>query len=124
MKNFRNVLMFILFAFSVISCSSEAENTVKKGSFKACGTYKVGDLIDSYVEDSKWESIVATDNNTYVNVKGKILQYSMPSTIQIQFRVEGESFEINSIEVNGKEQNMFYMAALVNNMCDNLSNSK
>lgn len=124
MRNSRNFLLLLLFAITFMSCASKEESTVKNGSFKACENNKVGELIDSFVEDAKWETIVASDNNTYVNVKGKILMYNSPANVLIQFRVDGESFEIYSVEINGEGQNVFLKAALVEKMCENLNNSK
>lgn len=91
---------------------------VKNGTLEKYPQKTVGEAFDGFMGNPKWEAIVATDNNPYVNVRGKLMYGNKEVTAAIQFRIyrEQNTFEIKSIEIEGKPGNMFELWALMEKM--------
>jgi len=126
----KNLLVYgaitaIIFVASGISMANRVDliggsdvALVKNGILKNYPKKKIGDAIDGFMGNPKWEAITATDGNPYVNVKGKILYDGKESSAAIQFRIykESDTFEINSFEINGKPANKFVLWELLEKM--------
>lgn len=105
----------------MVSCSIKAKQTVKSGFFDSCKSKNVEELVDGYLENPTWSAFVASDNNTYVNVTGRI-KYSIRSAnnefVKIQFLVDGDRFAVNTLEINYKPRNLYQISSFVGNMCN------
>jgi hypothetical protein len=120
------IYISILLSISVsfYSCSKIAESTVKNGAFDACNNSTVSHLIEKYFDNPKWESFVADDGNTYVNVIGGITYDGKPVKALLQFYVDGDRFEIYSFKINNIAQNDYMVMTLITDMCGISSNSQ
>ena len=97
--------------------SDPAVNSVKHGTLYSYPDRTVGQMVDGYFGNPRWESIVASDGNTYVNATGRILYAEKQVQILIQYKLNGDStFELQAVEMNGVPQNMLFYTALLDAM--------
>lgn len=115
-------LLFISsFLFLLAGCGSDtAVDLVKNGNMDNCPQKTLGQMANDYMDSPSWESIVADDGLTYVNLRGGITYDGIPVTTLVQFLVneKTERFEINAMEINNLPQNLFMAIGLLNNMCE------
>jgi hypothetical protein len=114
-------LLALLTALFLAGCLPDAEVTfVKEGTLDACEQKTVGQMASDYFGGPSWESGVADDGRTYVNLTGQITFNEKPVDAAIQFLVHKsqERFEVNAFEMNGIPQNILMLNALLSNMCD------
>ena len=64
--------LFLTLASSSCFAASDEVEWFRRQHFNACKKYFVGNVIESYLSNPKYESGVATDGDNIVNVKGKI----------------------------------------------------
>lgn len=65
----------LLFSLGLSSLTQEASAQayiVKNGSFNLCEGATVEDLVDNFVYNPEWESLIGDDLNRYVNLYGVI----------------------------------------------------
>jgi hypothetical protein len=99
--------------------SDSAIDLVKNGNMDNCPQKTLGQMANDYMDSPSWESLVADDGLTYVNLRGGITYDGIPVTALVQFLVNENTnrFEINALEINNLPQNMFMAIGLLNNMC-------
>ena len=120
------VVLVIIFASggssNVGSSSNQTISIVKDGYLEGYKQATLGKAIDNYLGSPKWESIVAEDGNTYVNVSGEGTYYEKPVTFAIQYKVDtkNQTFEYNAMEMNGVPQEYVIYWALIENMFEEL----
>ena len=111
--------IFILFSLLFTSCDSPEVSSIKTGSLGSCSDRTVDEIVSCYMASPSWESIVATDGNTYVNVTGGIQYDGKDVNALLQFLINpDDTFEANAFELNGIPQNFFLLATLTNEMCE------
>lgn len=94
--------------------SNSAIAQVKGGYLDAYPEKSLGEILDSSLDDIKWESIQAEDNNTYVNVTGDLTVFGESAQVLIQYKVlENKRFIFHAIEINELPQNVFVYNALI-----------
>jgi len=123
-KTLLHFLCLVSFSLAVTGCFMESEEvrTVKDGHFSDHPEKTVGEAIDSFFANPRWESGIGVDGETkgktLVNVKGRITYMEKEVTAGLQFIVDPEkgSFQLHAMEMNDVPQNYFLMAALVEKM--------
>ena len=85
-----------------------------------CPNHTVDALVNSFVGDPQWESIIADDGNTYVNMMGEITVDLVPARMLLQFNVDGDEFGLQAIEVDGEAWTLFDGVAVLEKMCDEI----
>lgn len=87
--------------FSIGYKQSHYINTVKNGAFLENRDVTVGTMLETILKDIKWETIVAEDNNYYVNVKGNLND----NDVLIQFKIlQDDHWSVNALEINGNPE--------------------
>lgn len=94
--------------------------SIKTGTFDWCGKATIGDLVDNFFADPKWEVIDGQDGNRYVNLTGGISYYDRPARALVQFSYpdSNERFEIAAFEINGEGTSELMIGQLVGKMCE------
>jgi len=109
------------FLFLVIGCGSDtAVDLVVNGNMDNCPQKTLGQMANDYMDSPSWESLVAVDGLTYVNLKGGITYDGVPATALVQFLVNENTdrFEVNVMEINDVPQNNLIANVLLDNMCE------
>lgn len=113
----KKLFIALLMATLFFSCGDSQEvQMVKGGTLNSYPNKTLGQIIDGYVGSPKWESIVAKDGNKYVNITGTVKYYERDTEIALQYKINGNSFELNALEFNGVPQNLFMYGALMEEM--------
>lgn len=116
----KKIILILTMSLFLFSCGDSKEvQSVKEGRLNGHPEKTLGEAIDGFMGNPKWEDIEAEDGNIYVNIKGTILYQEKEIEALIQYRVNGESFKLNALEFNGIPQNMFMYSVLINKMYEN-----
>lgn len=74
-------------------------NSVKNGAFYDITNVSVGVMSDIIFKNPKWEAVLGTDKNYYVNLTGT---FENGNKVLVQFIIlENDSWEVNALEING-----------------------
>ena len=117
-------VLAILLTLIVAGCFGDSEeiSIVKNGHFNGHPQKTVGEAVDNFFANPKWESGVGSDGETkgktLVNATGKITYMDKEVKAEIQFIVNKDNgtFNMNAFEMNGIPQNVFMVAGLINKM--------
>jgi hypothetical protein len=90
---------------------------VRDGSLSGCPGRTVGAMADSFLENPSWESI-EIDGSHYVNLSGGMTYKGSPAFTELQFEIDGSTFRLRSMEINGEGQPLLVQAAMIRVMCD------
>tara|TARA_B100000900_G_scaffold412127_1_gene433272 strand:- start:6483 stop:6836 length:354 start_codon:yes stop_codon:yes gene_type:complete len=112
----KRIIFFITLILGLTSCDLSSISLVKDGLLDSC-EFSVGEMVDSYFSNPKWEEIVAEDNRTYVNVTGGITYDDKPAEVKLQFKIREDRFMVNALEINGEGQVDFVILGLLELMC-------
>lgn len=114
----KKIFLIITMSLLLFSCGkySEEIKSVKGGRLNGHSEKTLGEAIDGFMGNPKWEAIKADDGNIYVNVKGNILYQGKKIEALIQYKVNEDTFKLNALEFNGIPQNMFMYSGLINKM--------
>ncbi len=93
---------------------------VKDGTLAAYPDQTIGEAVDGFFANPRWEHIVADDGNDYVNVSGRISYAGEPADAIIQYAVDTEtgSFHVNAFEINDLPQSERMYLELIAKMYD------
>jgi len=84
------------------SSSDPAVNAIRNGALDFYPSKTLGKALSEFLTNIKWESLVADDEFTYVNVSGGILYNDEPATAVVQYRLnDDDTFEFYAIEIDG-----------------------
>ena len=112
-------------SFLFVGCSSTDSrlSLVQNGVMNFCPQVTVKEMVNNYVQSPKWEAILATDGEDYVNIKGGITYDGMAADMLLQYKVDtnSDSFEVNAFEINGIPQYEYMTFALLEDMCNEAS---
>ena len=129
-----NTLLFALLLFGM-GCGDEDKNpvgstgpsydqhvlSIRGGHFNSypAPNVNIGTITDRYFSNPRWESIIGTDGNRYVNMTGGFSYLNSPATAKIQFRLYSDgSFILRAFEINGEPQSDFMIVVLIEDMYD------
>ncbi|WP_158640135.1 zinc ribbon domain-containing protein [Brachyspira aalborgi] len=91
-------------SFNIGYKQSHYISTIKNGVFLENRDVTVGTMLEAILTDIKWETIVAADNNYYVNVSGNLNN----NNVLIQFKIlQDDHWDVNAFEMNGKAQPVY-----------------
>ncbi|MGO9533311.1 MAG: zinc ribbon domain-containing protein [Syntrophobacteraceae bacterium] len=123
------LLLFVLTAFAIGYQSfkgdlfeSRAVKLVKTGHLQNYPQRTVGEAIDSFFGDPKWESGTSADGETkgktFVNAKGKIkfMEKDVDAILQFIITEEVNTFKVHALEFNNIPQNQFIIVGLLEKM--------
>lgn len=115
----KKLKMFMFLFFISMACESAEVASVKNGILDGCPDRTIGEMVSCYMGSPKWESIVAEDGNSYVNISGSVMLNDKEVNALLQFMLhDDDRFEVNAFEMNEIPQNMLMFAGLMNNMCE------
>lgn len=106
-------------ALMFMACESSEVQTVKRGSLQSCPDKTVEQMVNGYMGNPEWRSLVAKDGNDYVNVVGEISYNNQPTKAEIQFQLNKDksSFQLYAWELGGEPASNFVAAVLFKKMC-------
>lgn len=106
-------------ALVFVACDSNEVQMVKGGTLQSCPDKTVEQMVNGYMGNPEWRSLVAEDGNDYVNVVGEISYNNQPTKAEIQFRLNKEksSFQFQAWELGGKPAPDIVAAVLLEKMC-------
>lgn len=93
--------------------------SIRGGHFNSYPTpnANIGTITDRYFGNPRWESIIGTDGNRYVNMIGTFNYLNSAATAKIQFRLYSDgSFILRAFEINGEPQSDFMIGVLIEDM--------
>lgn len=113
------ITMLFALALAFVACDSSEVQMVKGGTLQSCPDKTVEQMVNGYMGNPEWRSLVAEDGNDYVNVVGEISYNNQPTKAEIQFRLNKEksSFQFHAWELGGKPAPDFVAAVLLEKMC-------
>lgn len=115
----------LMFAASLVTllvgCGSDSTvDIVRSGSLDGCPDKTVGQMATGFMASPKWQSLVAQDGQTYVNLTGGITFDNKPATALVQFLVNTNTqrFQLNALEINGSPTSQFVALVMLDKMCE------
>lgn len=113
------ITMLSALALAFVACDSSEVQMVKGGTLQSCPDKTVEQMVNGYMGNPEWRSLVAEDGNDYVNVVGEISYNNQPTKAEIQFRLNKEksSFQFQAWELGGKPAPDLVAAVLLEKMC-------
>jgi len=123
------ILVALVFTSSLLSTgfalgggSNSAVSMVKGGRLSGYPQNTVGEAINGFFGNPKWEAIEGQDGRTYVNAIGDISYDGKKAKAILQFKVDTEkkTFEIEAFEINDVPQNMLMLSALIAKMYESI----
>ena len=117
--NSLKITMLSALALAFVACDSSEVQMVKGGTLQSCPDKTVEQMVNGYMGNPEWHSLVAEDGNDYVNVVGEISYNNQPTKAEIQFRLNKEksSFQFQAWELDGKPAPDIVAAVLLEKMC-------
>lgn len=113
----KKIIIILFTSLLFFSCSDSQEvKMVKNGILNSYPNKTLGQLVEGFVGDPKWESIKDDKGDKYVNITGTIKYYERDTKIILQYKINGNTFELNAIEFNDVPQNFFVYEALIEKM--------
>lgn len=122
----KKIIIIMLLSILFISCmDSEEVQKVKNGSLLMYKNVTIEELVNGFVKDPEWESFVADDGKTYVNIEGFIRYNGKKSKLGIQYRLDPDDrFWFNAMTINGEEQYEYVYRELMYKMYQNYLKKK
>jgi hypothetical protein len=117
MKKFQSIVLVLVLFLS--ACSESAEiKMIKEGKLNNYPEKTIGEAVDGFFGNPKWEKLIAEDGLTYVNVSGKMtfMEKEVDGLLQFKISESGDRFEVNSFEMNEIPQNKLMLVGLINKM--------
>jgi len=107
----------IYYLINNISAQSGIEK-IKSSYLNACGEAPIGELVDNYMTNVKWEEKKSDKGYNVYNVTGNIMYDGEKSRALIQFARDEDNIIVKAFEINKIEKSNSTYAALVNEMCN------
>jgi hypothetical protein len=93
-------------------------SSVKDASITSCPSATLGEMADAFMSGPSWTDFPSTSGGTVVELTGEITYDGFPADALIQFNLSGSSFEAKYLGINGVDQNLLVLSALLKKMCD------
>lgn len=116
----RRLSLITVATLGLSACDSAEVQMVKGGKLQLCPDKTVATMVNGFMGNPSWESIVATDGGNYVNIGGDITYDGEPVRAKLQFAVDKSAgtFEFNAIELNAVAMPQLLAIGLMNQMCE------
>ena len=101
-------IAFLTVAIMTAGCGDNYDKTVlvvRNGTFYMNPDVPVGKAFDQFFANGKWKSFTSTENETIVEFNGECTWYNSPANMKVQFNVEGTSFLLRYVDINGVKMN-------------------
>ena len=93
-------------------------SSVKDASLSSCPSATLGEMADAFMSNASWTDFPSTSGTTIVELTGEISYDGYPADALIQFDLSGGSFEAVYLGINGVDQSLLVLSALLGKMCD------
>jgi hypothetical protein len=93
-------------------------SSVKDASLSSCPSATLGEMADAFMSNASWTDFPSSTGTTIVELTGGISYDGYPSDALIQFDLSGGSFEAAYLGINGVDQTLLVLSALLGKMCD------
>ncbi len=93
---------------------------VQSGHFSDYPDKTIGEAVDGFIRNPKWESVEDQEEGTLVKVSGHVFQGEKPVEIMIQFVVDtkNKTFYPDALELDGMRQAESELITLLNKMLE------
>lgn len=91
---------------------------VKGGTLQVCPSATIEQMANSFLASPTWRDFDSVSGGKVVELKGGFTYDGMPADALIQFTFEGTNFEAAYLGINGIDQNLLMLSALLNKMCE------
>jgi hypothetical protein len=120
----------LLLSLSVAGCTNDEDvlsltvlesaeiKSVKNGSLELCPSATVGEMADAFLSNPSWRDFESTGSGKVVELTGGLSYDDSPATALIQFTFDGGNFETAYLGINGQDQNLIVLSALLQKMCE------
>lgn len=105
-------------AFDFSLLESTEIKSVKNGTIQACPSSTLGEMADAFLSSPKWRDFDSVSGGKVVELTGGFSYDGSSATALIQFNITGGSFEAAYLGINGIDQNLLMLSALLNKMCE------
>jgi len=99
------IISLMLIGIFFAGCGGEKYDktvqVVRNGTFYMNPNVPIGKAFDQFFADGKWRSFTSTDKETIVEFTGECTWFNSPAKMLVQFNVEGESFILRYVDING-----------------------
>jgi hypothetical protein len=128
-KLFLALVLIFSFSITITGCSDSGNGVdiavfdsaeikaVKNGTLGVCPSATVGQMADSFLSNPKWRDFTSTSGDKVVELTGGFSYDGKPVTALIQFPFDGLSFEAAYLGINGIDQSILVLSALLRKMC-------
>ena len=112
------VLLYIAAIGGGGTSESEVVQMVRGGTLGGYPSKTLGEAVDGFLQNPRWEHIRGEDGNDYVNITGNASFMDSQVDMLLQYRVDRESgsFELQAFEMNDIPQNAFMYNGLLSAM--------
>lgn len=125
LKNMKKLIFIFIFELSFFNISNvsyswfkdDVAESIKNATLYNYPQMTLGKAVEGFVGNPKWESIIADDGGSYVNLTGKILLHDKKVNLAIQYKLNPDgTFEFNAMELNEIPQNLIMYSTLLEKM--------
>lgn len=128
--NYRLLFLLLIISLFFSACANSGESlnltvlespeikAVKKGTLEICPNATVEEMAEAFLSNPKWTDFESVSSGKVVELTGGFSYDNNPSTALIQFTFDGSSFETAYLGINGIDQNLIVLSALLQKMCE------
>lgn len=110
------IISLVLIGIFMAGCGENYDKTVqlvRNGNLKMNPDVPIGKAFDKFFANGKWKSFISTENQTVVEFNGDCTFDGSPAKTKVQFIVDGNSFNLEYVDINGVALNLFESAAVI-----------
>ena len=93
-------------------------SAVKDANLSSCPSATVGEMADAFMSNASWTDFPSSTGSTVVELTGEIAYDGLPADAVIQFDLSGGSFQAVYLGINGVDQSLLTLSALLTKMCN------
>lgn len=113
-KIFSAIISSALIIFLMTSCGYDDDvNVVRNGHFNNYPNVSVGEAFDQFFINDGWRSFISSGRRV-VEFKGDCLWWNVQSTIEMQFIITDNKFELTNMHINGVSMDNEIISVLIN----------
>ena len=112
-----SAISLILVSIFMSGCGGAKYNKtiqlVRNGTLQINPNVPIGKAFDQFFANGKWKSFTSTENETVVEFNGDCTWYNAPAKTKVQFIVNGNSFNLEYVDINGVSMNLIESAGIM-----------